>query len=399
MHSTGAFSLRILKSRRESRKAPPTSSRGVYNLPTNSSRTLLSTLQHGCLAKKECSRCFLAMSPPVKEGEERRACLSVDAGFHIRHPPPPHDLESFLTEDGKLFQTIHMGTANVDRELWRLNITGLVQRPYSLTLPELQALPSATVMSFHECYGSPLKAPTEAVWRVGNVTWTGVRVSDLLKQAVPLPEATYVWSDGLDGGTFAMVEADRYRKDLPISKAQSPEVLVAYEMNGLPLDKQRGGPVRLVVPGWFGTNSTKWLAALTLTKNRATGPFTTTFYNELVPGRTDNAMRPVWSVEPNAIIVRPTPGEDIKGQEVEVWGWAWSADGIEQVSITSDSCDGGYASSVQRRVEFEWQKFTARLTCSPGFHAVTARATSRGGCRQPLIGRRNHVHTVAFRTH
>lgn len=330
----------------------------------------------------------------IVQDEERKACLEINpAGFHLRDPPPPHEIKDFITEDGQLFQTIHMGAAVVDESSWRVVVDGLVQMPLSISLEQLKTWPSATVTTFHECYGNPLKPPVEPSRRVGNVRWTGVRLKDILEKAVPHLEARYVWSDGLDSGTFAGKESDRYQKDMCLEKAKSEEVLVAYLLNGEPLDKLRGGPVRLVVPGWFGTNSTKWLCRLSLHTKRSQSHYTTTLYNELRPGRTEKT--PIWAVEPNSIIVSPQPNEQVQGASVTVRGWAWSCDGISKVEVKVN--DGSWTNAqLQPRKDFSWQEFVVNVELAPGRHVAFARATCRSGEVQPMTGRRNQVSTTDF---
>lgn len=329
--------------------------------------------------------------------EERNAFIELSpSGFFIRHPPKPHLLQDFITPDEHLFQTIHMGAAVVDTEKWRLVVDGLVERSFSLDLKTLLELPQKSVTAFHECYGSPLKPPVDNVWRIGNVTWTGVPLRELLKLASPLPAAKFVWSEGLDRGVFAGVDADRYQKDLLLEKARGDEVLLAYQMNGQPLTKERGGPVRLVVPGWFGTNSTKWLSKIRLQDRRATGPYTTTFYNEDDPAR-PGKRRPVWMIEPNSMIVSPAPDTELKGPNVTIQGRAWSHDGIKTVRVTSDDGQVWTDALVAARREFEWQSFSVTLCLQPGSYTLVAQATSNEGVVQPLQGRRNHCHNVQIR--
>lgn len=331
------------------------------------------------------------------DGEERKACLGLDPkGFFIRHPPTPHHLTSFITPDEQLFQTIHMGAAVIETDCHLITVDGLVGRPFNISLAHLKRFPSTTITAFHECYGSPVKPPTENLWRIGNVKWTGVRLQTLLDIARPQPEAQFVWSEGLDFGEFAGVEADRYQKDLPIAKALSPEVLLAYEMNGESLSKNRGGPVRLIVPGWFGTNMTKWLCRLSLKAERAHGPFTTKFYNEEDPNESDGRMRPVWMVEPNSMIVSPPDGAQLKSSLVEVRGWAWSDDAIKSVKVKVDDNKTWVEADVETRRNFSWQKFSTLVTLPPGEHRLTARAISSSGLEQPISGRRNHVHIIMF---
>jgi DMSO/TMAO reductase YedYZ molybdopterin-dependent catalytic subunit len=201
----------------------------------------------------------------------------------------------------------------------------------------------------------------------------------------------YVWTDGLDTGTFAGVQVDRYQKDLPLQIAFSREVLVAYEMNNAPLTKERGGPVRLVVPGWFATNSTKWLCRISIQRSRAKGPFTTKFYNEIRPN--GNGQMPVWRVGVNSMITSPAPGSVLPAGEVKVEGWSWSCDGVGRVEVRED--DGEWQDArVEKRVEYGWQGFEATLDLQPGRQAVVARAICSSGENQPLNGWRNHVHRV-----
>lgn len=328
---------------------------------------------------------------------ERSACIEVKRGFHIRHPPPPHELGSFITEDDGLFQTIHMGSVAVDISAWRLVITGLVQRPLTLTFEELRKFPTKTITSFHECYGPPVIPATKNFWRVGNVEWTGVPLRDLLALVSPLSSAKYVWSDGLDDGTFKDKWSDRYQKDLPLTKATTDEVLVAYLMNGEPLSKERGWPVRLLVPGWFGTNSTKWLCKLSLQAERAKSHYTTTWYNELDPTDPDGKrMRPVWNVEPNSVIVRPKPNEILTSEDFNVEGWAWSCEGVAVMDISHNGGETWQETQLERRIDYSWQKFRIQLHLPQGQHTVIARATCTSGVKQPLSGRRNHAHSVTF---
>lgn len=339
----------------------------------------------------------MEMLEAPEDGSERSAFVKLDPpGFFIRHPPKPHELNTYITPDDQLFQTLHMGPSVVDREKWLLVVDGLVQNPFALTFGMLRMMPSRTITSFHECYGSPLKPATNALWRVGNVQWTGVPLNILLRIAKPLPGASFVWSDGLDRGAFFGVEADRYQKDLPMTKAMKDEVLLAYAVNGEPLSRERGGPVRLVVPGWFGTNSTKWISKISLQDHRATGPYTTRFYNEPDPAGPEGALRPVWQVEPNSMIVRPQPGEKVEGPYVHVEGWAWHHEPIESVQLSVDEARSWSDAPVEERVDFSWQKFAQTLQLDSGMHSIVARATSQDGAAQPLSGRRNHCHTVSF---
>src|SRR5262245_15455639 len=170
---------------------------------------------------------------------------------------------------------------------WMVTINGLVRRPFRLTLNELKQRRKRTVEAVHACIGSPL-APEVPQRRVINVVWGGVALDELLDEARVESQATFVWSYGLDYGEFYGTTSDSYLKDLPLRRGAAGDVLVAYEVNGQPLPVENGFPVRLVVPGFYGTNSVKWLYRMTLADRRADGPFVTTFYNDREPGTTED---------------------------------------------------------------------------------------------------------------
>ena len=130
-----------------------------------------------------------------------------------------------------------------------------VTQQLTLSLEDLRALPQTEITSVHECAGGPL-APAIPQRRVGNVRWGGVRLSELLRLARPGKGVAYVISTSLDHGVYDSVHHDRYERDLPLAKALDGTALVALAVNGAPLPVRRGGPIRLVVPGYHGTNST-----------------------------------------------------------------------------------------------------------------------------------------------
>ena len=141
-----------------------------------------------------------------------------------------------------------------------------------------------------------------------------------------MPEARFLWSYGLDSGEYEGVRSDLYLKDCPLDRLEQCDVLLAYEVNGEPLDAEHGFPLRLLVPGFYGTNSVKWLSRLHLADRRADGPFTTQLYNDAVEGGT----RPVWQIAPESVIVSPAPATQIGGQAVEIWDWAWADGGVSR---------------------------------------------------------------------
>jgi sulfane dehydrogenase subunit SoxC len=169
-------------------------------------------------------------------------------------------------------------------------ITGLVERPTTLSLADLRRLPVRQVESFHQCAGAP-RRPDVAARRSANVVWRGVDLADLLRRCGIRNEARFLWAYGLDHGGYDGVSARWYVKDMPLTRLGEGGVLLAYAVNGEPLKPEHGFPLRLVVPGYYGTNAVKWLWRLELAEARAGGPFTTELYND--PDPSTGGTRPV----------------------------------------------------------------------------------------------------------
>ncbi|CDN51775.1 Sulfite oxidase [Neorhizobium galegae bv. orientalis] len=248
---------------------------------------------------------------------ERAGMQMTKKGFSFRGPDEGvHALKTWITPEDDLFLVTHMGFVEIGSEHWYLDIDGLLGNPMRLRLSDLQAMPQREYMSFHECAGSPL-APTVAKRRIGNVVWKGVPLSLVLERAEISSDASYIWTSGLEWGEYAEVQ-EPYQKDLPVEKALSQEVLLALEINGQPLTPERGGPVRLVVPGWYGTNSVKWVGSITAANRRASGAYTTRFYNDPTP----SGGKPVWTVAPESVIVSPSPYDPVLADvPTRIWGW------------------------------------------------------------------------------
>src|SRR5262249_14088438 len=252
------------------------------------------------------------------------------AGPFLRHPLQPHQLLDRVTRTEDAIVLCHLGVARLAAEDWSLTIDGLVRRPLSFTLADLERRPRVEITSVHQCCGSPLR-PEVPARRVCNVTWGGARLADLIAECEPSPEARFLWASGADHGRFQDVAVEAYVKDVPLDRL-ADDVLIADAMNGAPLRPETGYPARLVVPGWYGTNSVKWLQRLTLSDGRSAGPFTTRWYNDAVrddAGRPTGATTPVWSIAPESVIVSPAPDQGLAvGAPVEIWGWAWADGGV-----------------------------------------------------------------------
>ena len=315
------------------------------------------------------------------------------ATFFRRIPLAPHQMRDRVTRTQDAIVLCHLGVPRLDREQWSLTIDGLVERPLALRFGDLMRYRKSEVTSFHQCAGSPL-APLEPTRRICNITWGGARLADVLADCRPSGNAKYIWSYGTDFGEFGGEKVDAYIKDLPIARVEA-DALIAYEMNGDALPAEHGFPARLVVPGFYGTNSVKWLTRMTLAESRASGPFATRWYNDPVrddAGRDTVKRRRCGRSRRSRSSYSPAPEDAIElSVEREKWGWAWRRGPPRRRPRRRWRLATGVARARQGRA---WQRFSARWTpksvgrwcwprgrrprmaCASRYRAVATRSTA-----------------------
>ena len=249
---------------------------------------------------------------------------------------PLQDSHGIITPSSLHFERHHAGIPAIDPAKHRLFIHGLVSRPLALTIDELKRLPSVSRVHFIECSGNgrsewaPGGAPTaqRSHGLASCSEWTGVLLSELLAEAGVEPGASWIIAEGDDACKMA--------RSIPLAKALD-DIIVAYGQNGEALRPAQGYPLRLIVPGWEGNISVKWLRKLKLTAQPYMTRDETSKYTDLMPDGTARLF--TYEMEAKSVITFPSGGHQLSGAGFhEISGLAWSGRGtIERVEVSTDS--------------------------------------------------------------
>lgn len=331
------------------------------------------------------------------DSEATQPSVRMEPSTTYRSRVPVHDLTSRITPSSDVFVLSHFGTARIDVREWKLSFSGLLKRQHVMSFEDIRAFARYEVEAFIKCAGFPANHRI-ATRNASNVLWAGARLADVMRSVGVLPHASHLWFSAFDHGTYDRWSAGRYVKDLEISRALMDDVLLAYEMNGEPLSAEHGFPLRLLVPGFYGTNSVKWLSHIEAAAGRPSGLFTNELYNDPVFSSDGSAIverAPVWGVAPEALIVSPANNAELQAGRIDIWGWCWGEHPIASVEISLDEGRTWSMARVAIRHQRSWQRFdfTAEIEI-PGELTVLARATDCKGGTQPHTEARNSIHQV-----
>jgi DMSO/TMAO reductase YedYZ molybdopterin-dependent catalytic subunit len=298
-----------------------------------------------------------------------------------------------VTPSARFYVRNHFTTPVLDPELYELTVTGMVERPSRLRLRDLQNMPSESLVVTLECAGNGRARFDPPVageqWRYGaarTAEWTGVPLLEVLGRAGLTPGAHDVVFRGADAGLVAGATAPvRFERALSVEDACGSGALVAYAMNGEPLPLQHGRPVRLIVPGWYGVASVKWLTEIEVIGQPFDGFFQEERYTYEWERDGATVREPVRLQRVRALIAEPADGASVTGDEFVVRGVAWSgAAPIERVDVCIGEGPWQPARLIGERGRYSWQRWELFTQCDVrGPRTVRARATDQDGRTQP----------------
>jgi DMSO/TMAO reductase YedYZ molybdopterin-dependent catalytic subunit len=301
-------------------------------------------------------------------------------------------LDQPLTPVELFYVRNHFDVPRLDPAATRLTVDGRVEHALELGLDELRRLPSRTIVTALECAGNGRTTmtprPPGTPWGWGAVStgsFTGVPLGIVLERARPLPGAVEVAFTGADRGEVAPGRTVAFERSLPLAVALAPDTLLVHEMNGGALTADHGWPLRLVVPGWYGVASVKWLTRVTVLERPLEAFYQTERY--VYEGERGTPERtPVTRMRVRSLIARPADGDDLRAGQVEIAGTAWSGGAaIREVAVTTDGgASWGAANLDPAASPYAHVRWTFRWDATPGEHVLASRASDSSGAIQPL---------------
>ena len=316
---------------------------------------------------------------------------------------PPHLLDDAITPTPLHFvRNNGIPPPAADPGSWTLTLDGHVERPLELRIADLkrrfEVVRAALVI---ECAGNgraffepPVRGNQWTYGAIGCSRWTGVRLADLLALARVKPDAVYTAHEGADAHLSGAASRQAISRGIPIAKAVDPSVLIAFEQNDAPIPPLHGAPLRLVVPGWPGSCSQKWLTRIQVRDQihdgaKMTGSSYRVPAYGVAPGTKvpDADMRIIETMPVKSLITSPASGRRSPAPSVAVRGHAWAGDRtVASVELSRDFGASWQPARLQPPVNrHAWQRFSATVDLPlPGYYEIWAKATDDAGISQPF---------------
>lgn len=329
--------------------------------------------------------------------------------------------EGPITPNDAFFVRYHLAglPSEIDPETYRLKVAGLVKSPLSLSLAEIKAMDAVELVAVNQCSGNSrgffeprVAGGQSANGAMGNARWRGVPLKAVLDRAGVRAGAVQVSFNGLDGPVDPATPD--FVKALDIDHARDGEVMLAYAMNGTDLPFLNGYPLRLIVPGYYGTYWVKHLSEITVLDHELDGFWMKTAYripdNDcacVAPGTKPDKTRPIGRLDIRSFITSHADGAELKaGASTSLKGFAFDGGrGIGQVMVSTD--DGrSWTQAVlgEDLGPYSFREWRAPAMLAKGPHVLKVRAVGRGGETQPDAQRwnptgymRNVVESVTVR--
>ena len=302
-----------------------------------------------------------------------------------------------LTPLDRFYLRNHFDVPEVDLQTWRLQVQGLVEKPLTLALSDLERLPQATVEAVLQCSGNGRGLFVPRVpgvqWRVGavgNATWTGARLRDVLALSRPKAQGRHLHLRGAEVPPLSTTPP--FLRGIPLEKALHPDTILALKMNGEPIPPYHGSPLRLVVPGWVANDWMKWLGVVEVSADEPKGFFYETAYRfptrPGAPGAAvpPEATAPMTKLKVKSIIGSVEDGSVLEPGVHEIVGVAFSGGaGIASVEVSFDGGKSWHRAALDNPpTRYGFRVFRYRWRSDrPGHYVVASRATDTSGATQP----------------
>ena len=299
------------------------------------------------------------------------------------------DLGSWITPNDKFFSIAHYNRPEIVPKTWRLDVSGQVGNPTTLTLDQLKALPRREVIFALECSGDNGLPFLQS--SIGNAQWAGASLAEMLKAAQIKDDALEVVFYGTDQGDEVVRQgtpleykfSSNFARSMPVADAMNPANLLCYEMNGAPLPAANGFPCRLIVPGWYGVANVKWLTRIEVRNSRFLGRFMGRDYVTIREEQHDGKTIMV-ETSVGRMLLKSAPARVVQQDgRYQIAGMAWGPKPIAAVEVKIDNGAWTKASLDDSKSDFAWRSWHLDWSPTPGEHTVTSRAIDTSGNIQP----------------